>query len=88
MKILIADDHPLYREAVGLQLRRIFPQAEVEEPTRTKLYRDTVSPAPVRPFRTEPEVSEAPQLRAARLRQRGHHRLHREEHRGVHARVL
>jgi DNA-binding NarL/FixJ family response regulator len=31
VKILIADDHPLYREAVALQLRRLYPQAEVEE---------------------------------------------------------
>ncbi len=30
MKILIADDHPLYREAVSLQVRRLFPKAEVE----------------------------------------------------------
>lgn len=31
MKILIADDHPLYRDAVSLQLRRLYPQAEIDE---------------------------------------------------------
>ena len=31
MKILIADDHPLYREAVSLQLRRLYPEAEIDQ---------------------------------------------------------
>ena len=31
VKILIADDHPLYREAVSLQLRRLFPEAEIDQ---------------------------------------------------------
>lgn len=29
MKILVADDHPLYREAVGEQIQRLFPDAQV-----------------------------------------------------------
>jgi DNA-binding NarL/FixJ family response regulator len=31
MKVLIADDHPLYREAAALQLRRLYPDASVAE---------------------------------------------------------
>lgn len=31
MKILVADDHPLYREAVITQLRRLYPDAEVDQ---------------------------------------------------------
>jgi two-component system nitrate/nitrite response regulator NarL len=31
VKILIADDHPLYREAVSLQVRRLYPDARIEE---------------------------------------------------------
>jgi DNA-binding NarL/FixJ family response regulator len=31
MKILVADDHPLYREAVSTQLRRLYPGAEVDQ---------------------------------------------------------
>lgn len=31
MRILIADDHPLYREAVATQVRRLFPDAQVDE---------------------------------------------------------
>lgn len=31
MKILIADDHPLYREAAALQVRRLYAGATVEE---------------------------------------------------------
>jgi DNA-binding NarL/FixJ family response regulator len=31
MKILVADDHPLYREAVITQLRRLYPGAEVDQ---------------------------------------------------------
>ncbi len=31
MKIIIADDHPLYREAVSLQVRRLYPQADVAQ---------------------------------------------------------
>ena len=33
MKILIADDHPLYREALRTQLQRQFPEAVVDEVT-------------------------------------------------------
>jgi two-component system, NarL family, nitrate/nitrite response regulator NarL len=29
MRVLIADDHPLYREAAALQVRRLFPHASV-----------------------------------------------------------
>ena len=29
MKVLVADDHPLYREAVAGQIQRLFPHAEV-----------------------------------------------------------
>jgi two-component system, NarL family, nitrate/nitrite response regulator NarL len=31
MKILIADDHPLYREAAALQVRRLYAEADVDE---------------------------------------------------------
>jgi DNA-binding NarL/FixJ family response regulator len=31
MKILVADDHPLYREAVITQIRRLYPDADVEQ---------------------------------------------------------
>jgi len=31
MKVLIADDHPLYREAAALQIRRLYPDALVGE---------------------------------------------------------
>jgi len=31
MRVLIADDHPLYREAVAIQVRRLFCEAEVDE---------------------------------------------------------
>ena len=31
MKILVADDHPLYREAVITQIRRLHPQADVDQ---------------------------------------------------------
>lgn len=31
MKILVADDHPLYRDAAATQLRRLYPHATVEE---------------------------------------------------------
>ena len=31
MKFLIADDHPLYREAVTAQLQRLFPDAVIED---------------------------------------------------------
>jgi len=31
MKILVADDHPLYREAVTTQLHRLYPGADVEQ---------------------------------------------------------
>ena len=33
MKILIADDHPLYREALRAQIERLFPDATVDEVT-------------------------------------------------------
>ena len=31
MRVLVADDHPLYREAVARQIMRLLPQATVEE---------------------------------------------------------
>ena len=31
MRILVADDHPLYREALRAQIERIYPDAEVDE---------------------------------------------------------
>jgi two-component system nitrate/nitrite response regulator NarL len=31
MRVLIADDHPLYREAAALQIRRLYPDALVGE---------------------------------------------------------
>lgn len=31
MKVLIADDHPLYREAVATQVRRLYREAQVDE---------------------------------------------------------
>jgi two-component system nitrate/nitrite response regulator NarL len=31
MKILIGDDHPLYREAAALQVRRLYPDASIAE---------------------------------------------------------
>jgi len=31
MKILVADDHPLYREAVTTQIHRLYPEAGVEQ---------------------------------------------------------
>jgi DNA-binding NarL/FixJ family response regulator len=31
MRILIADDHPLYREAVARQIKRSYPDAAIEE---------------------------------------------------------
>ena len=31
MRVLVADDHPLYREAVGLQVRRIYADAVVRD---------------------------------------------------------
>ena len=31
VRILIADDHPLYREAVSLQVRRLYPEAQIEQ---------------------------------------------------------
>ncbi len=34
MRVIIADDHPLYREAVRLRLERSFPGAEIAEAGR------------------------------------------------------
>ena len=31
MRAIVADDHPLYREAVRLRLERSFPAAEIAE---------------------------------------------------------
>ena len=33
MKILVADDHPLYREAASLQIQRLFPDARIDQVT-------------------------------------------------------
>jgi len=34
MRVLVADDHPLYREAVARQITRLLPDATVEEAVR------------------------------------------------------
>ena len=31
MRILIADDHPLYREAAALQIQRLYREAHIKE---------------------------------------------------------
>jgi two-component system, NarL family, nitrate/nitrite response regulator NarL len=31
MRIVVADDHPLYREAASTQIKRLFPDAQVDE---------------------------------------------------------
>lgn len=43
MKVLIADDHPLYREAAALQLRRLYPDASVGEVSSLPELRQTAA---------------------------------------------
>ncbi len=47
MKILIADDHPLYREAVSLQVRRLYPEAEIEQVASLAELRAAAAKCPV-----------------------------------------
>ena len=43
MKVLIADDHPLYREAVATQVRRLYREAEVDEVSSLEELRATAA---------------------------------------------
>ena len=43
MRVLIADDHPLYREAAALQVRRLYPYADVGEVSSLPELRQTAS---------------------------------------------
>ena len=43
MRVLIADDHPLYREAAALQVRRLYPHADVGEVSSLPELRQTAS---------------------------------------------
>ena len=43
MRVLIADDHPLYREAAALQVRRLYPDALVGEVSSLPELRRTTS---------------------------------------------
>jgi two-component system, NarL family, nitrate/nitrite response regulator NarL len=43
MRVLIADDHPLYREAAALQVRRLYPDAKVEEVSSLPELRQTTA---------------------------------------------
>ena len=43
MRVLIADDHPLYREAAALQVRRLYPDALVGEVSSLLELRQTLS---------------------------------------------
>jgi DNA-binding NarL/FixJ family response regulator len=45
VKILIADDHPTYREAMALQIRRFYPQAEVAQAASLQEMRDAAAKA-------------------------------------------
>src|SRR5690348_11150383 len=45
MRVLIADDHPLYREAAALQIRRLYPDALVREVSSLPELRQTTSSA-------------------------------------------
>jgi two-component system nitrate/nitrite response regulator NarL len=48
MKVLIADDHPLYREAAAIQVRRLYREAQVEEVSSLEELRSTASQSPER----------------------------------------
>jgi DNA-binding NarL/FixJ family response regulator len=43
MKVLIADDHPLYREAAAIQVRRLYGEAQVEEVSSLEELRATAA---------------------------------------------
>jgi two-component system nitrate/nitrite response regulator NarL len=43
MKVLIADDHPLYREAAATQVRRLYPKAEIDEVSSLEELRATAA---------------------------------------------
>ena len=47
MRILIADDHPLYREAAALQIRRLYRESQVEEVASLQELRAAAELAPV-----------------------------------------
>jgi two-component system, NarL family, nitrate/nitrite response regulator NarL len=47
MRILIADDHPLYREAAALQIRRLYRESQVEEVASLQELRAAAEQAPV-----------------------------------------
>jgi len=47
MRILIADDHPLYREAAALQIRRLYRESQVEEVASLPELRAAIEQAPV-----------------------------------------
>ena len=46
MKVLIADDHPLYREAAALQVRRLYTDSVVEEVASLDELRDALARSP------------------------------------------
>ena len=47
MRVLIADDHPLYREAAALQIRRLYREAHVQEVASLDELRAATDLAPV-----------------------------------------
>jgi DNA-binding NarL/FixJ family response regulator len=47
MRVLIADDHPLYREAAALQIRRLYHEAHVQEVASLAELRAAVDLTPV-----------------------------------------
>jgi two-component system nitrate/nitrite response regulator NarL len=47
MRVLIADDHPLYREAAALQIRRLYREAHVQEVASLNELRAAADQAPV-----------------------------------------
>src|SRR5579863_9681317 len=46
MRVLIADDHPLYREAAALQIRRLYREAQVHEVSSLNELRAATEHAP------------------------------------------
>jgi two-component system nitrate/nitrite response regulator NarL len=46
MRVLIADDHPLYREAAALQIRRLYREAQVQEVSSLNELRAATAHAP------------------------------------------
>jgi two-component system, NarL family, nitrate/nitrite response regulator NarL len=45
VKILIADDHPLYRQAVAIQIQRLYEDAQVTEVSSFDALRDKLTPS-------------------------------------------